>query len=131
AMAAGVPVVALDAPGVRDVVEDGVNGRLLATEEASALATGLSWLAELPAQRRETLQEGARATARELSIGHTAARTRDLYRRLIQAGRSSWVGGAVLEDSPWHRARRRLAEEWKIVRNLAHALGDLLSEEEE
>ena len=29
AMAAGVPVVAVDAPGVREVVKDGYNGRLI------------------------------------------------------------------------------------------------------
>ena len=35
AMAAGLPVIALDAPGAREVVEEGANGRLLA-EDASA-----------------------------------------------------------------------------------------------
>ena len=32
AMAAGIPVVAMDAPGVREVVKDGYNGRLIFEE---------------------------------------------------------------------------------------------------
>ena len=37
AMAAGIPVVAVDAPGVREVVKDFVNGRLLGLERLKIL----------------------------------------------------------------------------------------------
>jgi glycosyltransferase involved in cell wall biosynthesis len=44
AMAAGVPVIALDAPGVREVVEDGLNGRLLDSQSsADQFAKMLIW----------------------------------------------------------------------------------------
>src|SRR5690606_26560960 len=45
AMAAGVPVVALDAAGAREVVADGKNGRLLPTADPRAFAEGLAWVA--------------------------------------------------------------------------------------
>ncbi len=46
AMAAGKPVVALDAPGVREMVIDTVNGRLLAEEDSSTFAGALQWVIE-------------------------------------------------------------------------------------
>src|SRR5690606_35049252 len=46
AMAAGAPVVALDAAGAREVVADRVNGRLLADADPKAFATALRWVAE-------------------------------------------------------------------------------------
>ena len=48
AMAAGIPVVAVDAPGVREVVKDGVNGRLLVNESIEDFVAGLVWLKKLP-----------------------------------------------------------------------------------
>ena len=37
-MAAGVPVVSVDASGVREVVSDGYNGRLLPHDDAALFA---------------------------------------------------------------------------------------------
>ena len=44
AMAAGIPVVAVDAPGVREVVKDGVNGRLIINENIEDFVASLEWL---------------------------------------------------------------------------------------
>jgi GalNAc-alpha-(1->4)-GalNAc-alpha-(1->3)-diNAcBac-PP-undecaprenol alpha-1,4-N-acetyl-D-galactosaminyltransferase len=45
AMAAGLPVLAADClSGPRDIIEDGVNGLLVATEDIEALAAGLDTL---------------------------------------------------------------------------------------
>jgi glycosyltransferase involved in cell wall biosynthesis len=53
AMAAGVPVVALNAPGAREVVRDGVNGRLVPRSDAEDFREALRWIAELgPGERR-------------------------------------------------------------------------------
>lgn len=122
AMAAGVPVVAIDASGVREVVEDMVNGRLIQEEDAEELARALAWVAEASPERRRELADGARRTADELSLPRTAERALALYRSLRALDRTT----EEIEDSAWQQARRRLREEWKIVKNRARALGDSL-----
>lgn len=60
-MAAGLPVVAINAPGNRDVVQHEVNG-LLTENLASALAGGMAYLLK-NWSLRQTLAEGALKTA--------------------------------------------------------------------
>jgi len=72
AMACGVPVVALDASGVKEVVIDSTNGRLLQRENAAAFATGLKWVADQPPLKRLSLSLAARKTASEFSMANTA-----------------------------------------------------------
>lgn len=83
AMAAGVPVVALDASGVREVVQDRTNGRLL-PKDASAEALGGA-LAEALAQPawRELWADGARRTAADFDRSVTSARLLELYTELV------------------------------------------------
>jgi 1,2-diacylglycerol 3-alpha-glucosyltransferase len=120
AMAAGRPVVALDASGVREVVRNGENGRLLPHENLDEFAAALSWIAFLDPEARQRLVEGAFKTATEFSMSRTASRTLALYESLIG------VEPALkeIEASLWTLARRRIEKEWKILRNIAHAAGD-------
>ena len=46
AMACGVPVIGIDAPGVREVVRDRENGRLLPEDNAGDFLSALAWIAE-------------------------------------------------------------------------------------
>ncbi|MDZ7770424.1 MAG: glycosyltransferase [Woeseiaceae bacterium] len=80
AMAAGTPVVALDAPGAREVVNDS-NGRLLdATTDSEAFADAVIAVLE-----RDDLDAGVEATAQEYARGRIAERMagylRAAYRR--------------------------------------------------
>ncbi|HWU38335.1 MAG TPA: glycosyltransferase, partial [Candidatus Acidoferrum sp.] len=52
ALSQGLPVVATRLSGIPEIVEDGVNGRLVPAEDAPALAAALRSLAEDPATRR-------------------------------------------------------------------------------
>ena len=116
AMAAGVPVVALAAPGVRDVVRNGDNGRLLDAEDAEAFMAALDWATAC--EHRERLIAGARRTAQTYSIESTAGDLLALYQALpVSAERAA---GAF--ESSWNEARRRLREEWVIASHRAHTL---------
>lgn len=117
AMAARVPVVALDAAGVREVVRDGVNGRLVGTEQAPLLADALAFVAALDRGRREQLGRSAEKTARQFAAPVLARQIVDLYHALA----ARIVPEKNPETSAWERARRRLGEEWRIFRKFAHA----------
>lgn len=119
AMAAGTPVVALDGSGVREVVRDGENGRLLPREDPERFADALAWIAGLSLEERRRLGEGIARTADEFSMPRTAAKTLALYESLIRFKPAR----KTIEPSLWTSARKFAGEEWKIVRNIAHAAG--------
>jgi glycosyltransferase involved in cell wall biosynthesis len=80
AMAAGLPVVTTDAPGVRDLVESGVNGFLSRVGDAQGMAQKISTLLADPQLRG---QMGARGQqkAKEYDWPIVARKYVDLYRR--------------------------------------------------
>jgi glycosyltransferase involved in cell wall biosynthesis len=127
AMAAGVPVVALDACGVRDVLRDGVNGRMLAEEDAAAFAAALGAVIGLPDAKRRELRSAARATAEHFSLPNCAARLAKVYESVIAQYAHQ---ERDIDDSPWARSLRWLETELAIVSNLAGAVGTALFEEE-
>src|SRR5436190_15429583 len=106
AMAAGKPVVALDGPGVRDVVRDRANGRLISLEHRQLFAHALAWVA-VRTNRERTLQAmAARRTAERFSMSRQAQRALALYESLLAASPHEADG------SLWKRARRRIEAEW-------------------
>jgi glycosyltransferase involved in cell wall biosynthesis len=120
AMAAGVPVVAVDASGVREVVRDRVNGRLLPKEDLEEFASALRWIASLNPQMKKRLKAGIAETISEFAMPHTAKRVLTLYQDLIKTGPAKKES----QESHWASSRRLLEEEFKILRNIVHAAGD-------
>jgi glycosyltransferase involved in cell wall biosynthesis len=86
AMACCVPVVAVSAIGVDDLVIDGVNGRLLAREDAGEFAAALRKLVALPTDSRRRMFAAARRSAEEVSLASCADRMLQLYDETLQAG---------------------------------------------
>jgi L-malate glycosyltransferase len=85
AMAAALPCVAGRIPGGGDVIEDGVNGFLIAPEDTSALADVLARLKSAPL--RSTVGARARATIVErFSLPMIADRYFTLYSELAAGG---------------------------------------------
>jgi len=122
AMAAGTPVVAVDASGVREVVQDGVNGRKLSVEDADSFCTALAWIADLPAEARKTLSRNARKTARGMAMPVCADKLSSVYKSVIRK-KAAWE---VSEEDLWQAAMRRIGAEWKLLGNIAHAAGTAL-----
>lgn len=112
AMSAGLPVVALEASAVGDVVRDRHNGRVVEHESAEEFASALAWVADLPAPERKRLLKNASATAREFSESRSAAKALRLYRRLIRHKLRQEHG--PVDNGPWAQFTRSLEEEWKI-----------------
>jgi glycosyltransferase involved in cell wall biosynthesis len=83
AMACGLPVVATDVPGHREVVVDGVTGLLASAEDAGDLTEKIRMLLEDPTLRRR-LGEAARDRAREaFSLDATVRGITGVYRRIV------------------------------------------------
>lgn len=81
AMAAGLPVVSTDIPGVREVVDDGETGYLCPVGDPAGLASALRAVASNGGA--ELGARGARVAASRFDLGSIAADHRDLYRALV------------------------------------------------
>lgn len=79
AMAAGLPVVATAVSGIPEAVEDGVTGRLVPPEDATALARTLAELAADPEAARRMGEAGRSRVEAELSIPRIAAAYLELW----------------------------------------------------
>lgn len=110
AMAAGVPAVAVDAPGVRELVLDGSNGRLLPEDHCNDFVAALDWVARQPPARKAELRQAARRTAEGQDLEHCTERTLALYRRVI-AGRRPSTG----------RPQQTAAADWPLLGNVGRA----------
>lgn len=77
AMAAGLPVAAIDGSGTRDVLEDGVQG-FMTSNDAGALAQGIERLV-MDADLRIKMGQAARTRANEFNIIHQARKLLDVY----------------------------------------------------
>lgn len=77
AMAAGAPVIALDGPGTRDIIRDGMNGRLVTKLDPESFAASLLEWSRLPPQaalaRRQAACETGASYALELTTKRLAA----------------------------------------------------------
>lgn len=123
AMAAGLPVVAVRAPGVTEIVHDGCNGCLLEEDDADALAAALQALSE--PTRREPMRRWAQASAAHYDEPRCAERCIALYRDVIAQGGPF----THADDGGWDRVRSRLEAEWQMLRYRGRLLRHLVQEE--
>jgi 1,2-diacylglycerol 3-alpha-glucosyltransferase len=112
AMAAGLPVVALNASGVREVMRDGVNGVMLpASAKADRFAKELGRLASDKAFLRSCERE-ARATADLFSKERSAALAIEFYEEIRRATRRERLETTM---NPWGTVLQRLGLEWDLL----------------
>jgi len=118
AMAAGLPVVALDASGVREVVRDGRNGFLLDAEaDEAAFAKKLRAIQE-DRGLGPRLSAAAKRTARAFSEDATAEKTLKLYQKVLR-----WTRAERIQNG--HEALgtllKRIELEWALIAGKAGA----------
>lgn len=117
AMAAGLPVVALDAPGAREVVEDRHNGRLLAVADPAAFAGALTWMrAQAPGAWR-AMRQAALATADAYSMARSADRALAAYESLMAARAEPHDD----DETAWEELTTAIRAEWEILKSMAGA----------
>ena len=117
AMAAGVPVVAMDAPGVRESVVDGRNGFLLPALNVEDFSGALSRVALSGPAELRAMGEAVRETARRFSMRRCAGKALRLYASLLADRRLVVDAGG----RPLGPALRRIDRERNLWRNRAHA----------
>ncbi len=100
AMAAGVPVLGIDAPGVRETIQDKENGRLVKDEEFDE---ALSWCVNKAANKSEweQMRQNARATAETFSVDKCAKSALRTYR-------------AAADDYAQTREKMRFFQRFKV-----------------
>ncbi|MEX2176147.1 MAG: glycosyltransferase [Pirellulaceae bacterium] len=117
-MAAGLPVVAVDAPGARDIVRDRANGRLLAAEHVGDFAAALEWVRTTGA-RDERVRRTIQATAENFSMERSVERLEGIYRAVRRASTRHPPQSGKLQT-----ALQRIGEEYQIWSRMGHALYD-------
>ncbi|MBI3465300.1 MAG: glycosyltransferase [Planctomycetes bacterium] len=122
ALSAGVPVIAIEDPDSRELVQDGKNGRLLPQLDAGALAAALEWVPNLGSSERIAMHAAIHATAQRLTLRESALRMTELYRHLIEQRKTR---SAQAREAP-SAALGWVDEEIKILSNMAGALSDAL-----
>jgi len=124
AMAAGLPAVALDASGVREVVRNGENGFLLpARTPVKVFARHLGRLQAEPALRKK-FTRAARSTADEFSREHCAKLALKFYEKVRRATRRRRL---LTDINPLGTLLDRVAIEWNLLAQKAQSVISALS----
>jgi glycosyltransferase involved in cell wall biosynthesis len=123
AMAAGATAVALDAPGVREIVNE-KNGVLLPREATeSDFARAVATVANSPALLRSR-RHAAKQTAREFSIANCADKVLAVYESLVR----DHAHLRTNDFDPWDRLLGRIEIEWNLLVEKTAAIAALASQ---
>lgn len=79
-----IPVVAYNIRGVRDLVEDGVNGFLVQFGDNDVLAEKMIYLMEHPEIAKEIGMKGREKVEREFSLNVILPQMEKLYREMLE-----------------------------------------------
>ena len=119
AMSCSIPVIALDAAGVREVVRDGENGFLLPVQDKHSFLAALRRYKRMSEKDRAAFQQAARRTAEEVSIGNTAEKMLSIYGELkVQA-----PSPGEQDETAWSTLLRNIELETQIRGVALHAAG--------
>ena len=113
AMSAGVPVVALDAPGAREMVKDYHNGRLLSQMDEKSFVEALSWTLSRTLQESQTEKQILRMTVQKYPINSVAKHMLEVYEK-IRTRKSISLGK---KNSSRYLFQWRMKAEWDIYSN--------------
>jgi len=120
AMAAGIPVVAMDAPGVREVVRNGENGILVTNESLASFVAALESYYQLEEEEKSKFRQAAILTADHFSVPRCAEKGIAVYERVIRQKHKY----KDPDNSTWDMMMNRMLTEWEMLANLGKATKD-------
>jgi 1,2-diacylglycerol 3-alpha-glucosyltransferase len=122
AMAAGVPVIALDAPGVREVVQDGFNGYLLLKEDREDFVRALKKFCNISDVVSKEFKVGVKKTAENFSTNNCISKLLSVYEELRKENNIN----REKDESVWRKSINQLKAEWELFSNLTSAVGNTI-----
>lgn len=125
ALAAGNPVVALDGPGVREVVQNGCGCLLPGDASVDDFTAALQQLTQ-SSQHLQELSRAATDAVKPYGLEACADRLAELYRAVVQDFRRDH--GA--EFGNWEQLQGRMEAEWKLLVEKANALSAAVADTE-
>ncbi|MEE4365447.1 MAG: glycosyltransferase [Desulfotignum sp.] len=129
AMAAKTPVIALDGPGVREVVENKKNGRLLHADAEQKVFSRAICDAVSDPEKLRSWQQYARQTALKFSRDACVEKLLDLYEYAVSRGDGRGESGDV-EMEPWETFLLAIRTEWELIAEKAQSIA-LLNRDED
>ncbi len=128
AMAAGKPVIALDASGVREVVEDDYNGRLLPADAPPDIFTAALEEFKTSPESNATWTSNARETADRFDRQRCARRLAEVYIKTIESVKERME--EIASDSvALDELVQRIKVEWELVTNRMTSFIQAVSEQ--
>lgn len=124
AMAAGVPVVAVNGPGIGEIVQDFKNGRLLQSESIDEFCDALYWVQNLCMKKKMQLKQAAQFSSLPFSKDVCAARALNIYMSLL--AKSYMVRDHI--DSTWDKTKRLIKTELELLKNMTRATGAAIND---
>ena len=121
-MAAGVPVVAIDASGVREVVLDNINGYVLKSENLQYFADALERIRIMSPQNRESFSSEAKKTAELFSVQVCTSKLLDVYEKLEMDN----IAERHKYHSMWEKSIEQIKVEWELLSNFTYAVEEAL-----
>ncbi len=79
----GVPVIAADVSGNRELVEDGITGRLVPPKNPKALARAMRWVIENKSEAKLLAEQGRTKVRAQMLIENTTTQIESLYRQFL------------------------------------------------
>lgn len=125
AVATGTPVVAVDADGVREVVRDHVNGRMIRNPNIEEFVSALEWIMACPPDTFEAMKKECRITAKSFDLDQLSQKILTLYKNLIEQD----LEYSEMDESVWSNAAARLRTEWNLIKNITQSAGTALNPE--
>lgn len=104
AMASGTPVVSTEVGAIRELIEDGVEGRVVPSRDPQALADALLDIRADPARAAAMTEAARRRVETDFELEDRLQRFADLYRELSGEGERDPVGSVEGEELAAGRA---------------------------